>query len=230
MATEPVPAQAPTPRERGRATPGVRPLTAADLGWTCALQREALPHGFFTELGPRFLAAYQQTFLDSPAGIALAAETEDGPAGFVVGATDAAAHRAWVVRHRGRRLAALGVLALLRRPRAAARFLRTRLGHYLRALLPGRRRGSADEPALPTAAAVLTHVAVAPQRRRGGTGRTLVEAFVAEAERRGAGRARLTTLRDDHGAEEFWRALGWTPGKAIGDDEDRVHRVFELKF
>jgi len=211
----------------------VRPLRRDDLDWTGPLQQEALPHGFFTRLGPRFLRAYQETFLDSPHGIALAAEQDGEPLGFLFGAVDVDAHRAWVVRARRSRLAALGALCLLQRPPEAASFLRTRLGRYLRTLARGgrrRQRGNADDLALPLAAAVLTHVAVRQDRRRSGAGRRLVDAFVEEATSRGAGRARLTTLRDDRGAEEFWRNLGWVPGKALADDEDRVHRVLERKL
>jgi GNAT superfamily N-acetyltransferase len=210
----------------------IRPVRAEDLTWTGELQREALPHGFFTQLGPRFLRAYQQTFLDSPFGIALAAEHEGEPAGFLLGVADGDAHRGWVVRTRRLRLAALGAVCLVRRPPAAARFLRTRLGHYLWTLRSGGRRAPErnGDPALPLAAAVLTHVAVLPGKRRSGAGRALAEAFVDEARERGAGRARLTTLRDDRGAEEFWKSLGWVPGKAIEDDEDRLHRVLERKL
>jgi GNAT superfamily N-acetyltransferase len=210
----------------------VRSLQPEDLEWTAPLQREALPHGFFAGLGLPFLRAYQSTFLDSPFGIALAADADGSPVGFLVGAVDADAHRAWVLRHRRARLAALGVLGLLARPGAALRFVRTRARHYVRALArSGRRpRGSAEQPSLPVAAAVLTHVAVAPAQRRTGAGSLLVEAFVDEARRRGAGRARLTTLRDDTGAEGFWQALAWTPGRALPDDEHRLHRVFERKL
>lgn len=210
----------------------VRPLRADDLDWTGPLHEEALPHGFFARLGPHFLRAYQQTFLDSPVGIALAAEHEGGPAGFLLGVADVDEHRAWVVRDRRLRLAALGAASLARRPREAARFARTRLGHYAWTVGTGGRRAREQdgEPALPLAAAVLTHVAVLPPQRRGGAGRRLVEAFVEEARARGAGRARLTTLRDDRGAEAFWKALGWVPGKAVEDDEDRLHRVLERKL
>jgi len=77
---------------------------------------------------------------------------------------------------------------------------------------------------------VLTHVAVAPERRRGGAGRRLAEEFVAEARRRGAARVRLTTLKDDRGAEGFWLSLGWIAGEVVPDDEGRLHRVFERQL
>lgn len=210
----------------------VRPLRDEDLAWTCPLQEQELPHGFFARLGPRFLCAYQQTFIESPHGIALVAGEDGVPLGFVVGAVDLDAHRAWVVRNRRFRMGILGALCLLRRPSELSRFCRTRISRYARALANGgrRRRGDAGDPALPLAAAVLTHVAVRRDRRRNGAGRLLVEAFVEEARARGAGRARLTTLRDDRGAEEFWRTLGWVPGKALADDEDRLHRVLERRL
>ncbi len=203
----------------------VRSLRPDDLAWASSLQRAALPHGFFTRLGPRFLRAYQRTFVDSPYAIALVAEDGGSPLGFLVGVTDPALHRSWIVRRRRVRLGLFGAFCLLAHPRELARFLGTRIGHYAHALT---RRGTPRRRYAP--AAVLTHLAVSPERRRGGAGRRLAEAFVAEARRRGAVRVRLTTLDDDRGAEGFWLSLGWTPGELVPDDEGRLHRVFEREL
>lgn len=81
---------------------------------------------------------------------------------------------------------------------------------------PDPARAAADEhvPAPPGAPiAVLTHVAVAPAGRRRGTGRALVEAFVACADDRGASEARLITSVEGAGAA-FYTGLGWEP---VGD-------------
>ena len=200
----------------------VRPLGTDDLHWASALQRAALPHGFFTRLGLPFLRAYQRTFVDSPYAIALVAEDGGGPLGFLLGVTDPALHRSWLVRRRRLRMSLYGAACLLARPRELARFLATRTGHYadvLRRRATPRRRYAR--------AAVLTHLAVFPERRRSGAGRRLTEEFVAEARRRGAAQVRLTTLKDDGGAEGFWRSLGWVAGEVVPDDEGRPHRVFE---
>ncbi|PRX37503.1 ribosomal-protein-alanine N-acetyltransferase [Meinhardsimonia xiamenensis] len=57
--------------------------------------------------------------------------------------------------------------------------------------------------------AELLTLAVAPERRRRGTGRALVMAFEAEAARRGAGRAFLEVAEDNAAARSLYSALGW---------------------
>lgn len=203
----------------------LRALEPADLAWTVPWHRAALPHNFFAGLGPRFLGAYQRTFLDSPFGIALGVERLDEPVGFLLGASDADGHRDWTLRDRRARLALLGLGCMVAHPRELARFGRDRAVRYARALAAARRgtRGYAGPP--PPPAAVLKHVVVDPTRRRDGAGTLLVEAFVDEARRLGATRARLTTLRDE-GAEAFWERLGWVPGGVVADNDDRPHRLF----
>ena len=115
----------------------IRPMRREDVAWTASLHERALPHGFFARLGPRFLEAYHETFLDSPEGIALLAELDGERAGFLVGAVDIDAHRAWVVQERRQQLAKLGAACLARRPRELARFARTRAGRYVWALATG---------------------------------------------------------------------------------------------
>lgn len=209
----------------------IRPLRGADLAWTAALQREALPHGFFARLGTRVLRDYQRTFLDSPYGIALAAEADGEPLGFLVGTADADAHREWVFRRRRARMLAAGLPALAAHPRVLARFVRTRAARYLGRLAKTAAPGQtlADPPPAGPRA-VLTHVAVDPGRRRSGAGRALADAFLAEAHARGATHARLTTLHDDRGAEDFWAALGWSKGAVVTDDDGRRHRIFVRNF
>lgn len=207
----------------------VRPLGEEDLLWTATLQRAALPHGFFTRLGPRFLRAYQCTFLDSPFGIALAAERESAPVGFLVGTVDADAHRDWVLSERRRSLARLGLRSLLARPHELARFVGTRSLRYARAVAASFGSQAPPRPR-PESAAVLTHVAVLPEARRTGAGSLLAEAFAEEARARGARRARLTTLRDRDGAGDFWELLGWTPVDVDPDDDGRLHQVYEREL
>lgn len=188
--------------------PGVRPLTHADLAFCAALHAQALPHGFFAELGSRFLRAYYATFLDSPHAIAFAATVSGEPVGYVVGIVSPRAHARWVLRRRGPTLALYGLFGMALHPRAAYRFARTRVGRYARVW---RRHRGMDEPQ-PTAGvapAVLTHIAVVPGGRRIAAGSTLVAAFEAAARERGATRALLTTLEGPDGAGRFYERLGW---------------------
>lgn len=189
--------------------PQVRPLARGDLGFCAALHAEALPHGFFVQLGQRFLRAYYATFLDSPYAVALAAGIEGQPIGALVGVLDPRAHARWVTRHRGVPLALRGAVAMVSHPGAAFRFLRTRVGRYARAWRR-HRHGEATAPHGPTdIPAVLSHVAILPGARGVGAGAALVRAFEASARAVGVRRAILTTLQGPDGAGTFYAALGW---------------------
>lgn len=189
--------------------PGVRPLTRADLAFCAALHAQALPHGFFAELGPRFLRAYYATFLDSPHAVAFAATASGEPVGYLVGVVSPRGHARWVLRRRGPTLALYGLFGMALHPRAAYRFARTRVGRYARVW---RRHRGTDEPqpAVGAAPAVLTHLAVVPGARRIAAGSTLVATFEDAAREHGATRALLTTLEGPDGAGGFYRRLGWS--------------------
>lgn len=189
---------------------GLRPLDHRDLRFAAGLHAEALPHGFFVELGPGFLRAYLATFLDSPHAVALLATLGGHPVGTLVGVLDPARHARWVLRRRGLDLAWRGALALAVRPRVALRFLRTRVGRYVH----GWRRHRKGPPvAAPEAGgrlpAVLSHVAVLPGARGTGAGAALVKAFEEAARGSGALRAILTTMEGPDGAGAFYSRLGW---------------------
>ena len=186
----------------------VRPMRHRDQAFAAALHEAALPHGFFGRLGRGFLSAYHETFIASPHAVAYVAETRDGRVGYLVGTFGP--HSAWVLRNRGTKLAARGVLALLARPAELAFFLRTRTASYLQRLVQavaGRTGGARTQRA--QAPAVLTHVAVAAQARGQGVGEALVDAFLTAARDSGATEACLVTLAGEHGAGSFYRRLGW---------------------
>lgn len=187
-------------------------LTDRHLRFAAALQARVLPQGFFVHLGSWWLRAYYRTFADSPHGVALVAVVADRPVGVLVGTTRNAAHYAWVLRRRGLRLAALGLLALVSRPQVAAYFLRTRASRYARRLLRGLRRRAAASPggAAVTDVAVLTHLGVMETARGAGIGGALVQRFVAAAAAAGACEAVLVTKTNDAGAGGFYKRLGWT--------------------
>ena len=192
--------------------PDVRSLTSADLDFCAALHAQALPHGFFAELGGRFLRAYYATFLDSPHAVAFGATVSRQPVGYLVGMTDPRAHTRWVLRRRGAKLAFFGAVGVARNPRAGYRFLRTRLARYARAWR--RHRGSAngnanEQRGVGRVPAVLTHVAVLEGARGLAAGRRLVDAFLDAARERGASSALLTTLAGPGGAGGFYARAGW---------------------
>ena len=156
----------------------VRTMKASDVRYAAALHRECLPHGLFPALGCRFLGHYLFSYATSPFGLALVAEVDGRPAGFLVGTSDGRAHREHVLRQHGTSLAMRAGTAMICRPTVAWRFLRTRLVRYAIGFIRRRSPSTApsDEPESPTA--VLSHVAVAPSARGSGAGTTLVNSFV----------------------------------------------------
>ncbi len=187
----------------------VRRLDRDDLDFCAALHAEVLEHGFFVQLGRRFLREYYGTFLESPYAVALIATVGGQPVGALVGALRPRAHAGWTLRHRGAALAFHGSVGLATHPEAAVRFIRTRLGRYA-SVWRRHRRGPHDAPGdREHSHAVLSHVAVVPGARGIGAGRQLVGAFESEARRAGAARATLTTLEGSAGAGSFYAELGW---------------------
>lgn len=187
------------------------------------IHAEGLPHGFFAQLGPRFLAAYLHTFGDGPLGVARVARDGNRVVGFVVGSVRAREHSAWVVRRRGLRLATIGLLAMLRHPAAMRTFAQTRLGRYAKGVWRRIAPRGGPAGAIPAPAgragrpfeddadvAVLRHVVVDRAARGDGVGGRLVDAFTDELGRRGAEQARLITRADEEGAAGLYERLGWT--------------------
>lgn len=220
------------PPQRTASVVVVRPATRADLPRTAAWQVRHLPHGFFPSLGARFVGCWHATHLGARHGVALVAELDAGDdrvaVGFLVGATDQVAHvRDVVERHRGT-LALAAALALLRRPRTAVRFARTRLRPYARRLLgrPGETAepgpGAADGPV-----AVVAAVVVAPAARGAGVGEALVATFLDAARCAGTEVAELVT-RADGGAARFYERLGWERVRERTDRDGVVVLTYRL--
>lgn len=214
----------------------VRPLTADDVAFAAALHETALPHGFFGRLGPRFLACYYQTFIDSPHAVAYAAHAATGPVGVVVGTVRNGLHYSWVLRQFGPTLARRAALALVSRPRQLLFFVRTRLTWYLGGLFRFGRRAAArrlhGRPPAPRGPqpAVLTHLAVTPFARGGGTGAALVEAFLAAARQAGCQEALLVTFAGPEGAGRFYRRLGWSRRDVHLDHDGRLVECYDRRL
>ena len=207
----------------------VRPLSRCSVSFAVSLHSNALPGGFFVELGPVFLRRYYETFIDSPYAIAMAVTSDAEPCGALVGTVDDQAHYRWVLRNRALPLAAAAVWGLASRPSVAVRFARTRARRYLsgaRRLLRSRGEQGARTAAVQTGA--LTHVAVTDEARGSGVGSALVEAFTTAAFARGAGRLRVAT-RSTGGATEFYEHLGWQPGGSTQNLDGIEYDVLTLE-
>jgi ribosomal protein S18 acetylase RimI-like enzyme len=55
----------------------------------------------------------------------------------------------------------------------------------------------------------LYHLAVAPEQRRRGTGRLLVEACLKELAKQGMQKCHIFVLADNESGKRFWRGTGW---------------------
>ena len=192
-------------------------MEPAHVRAAAALHADALPHGFFPRLGRRFLEGYLATYVDDPAGIAIAAIEDAALVGFVVGSTAPATRRSHVLRQHGVRLGWRGATALVRKPRLAVHFLRTRGAAYLTRVAQTvvKRRGG-DEAAASGGLAVLAHVAVDPTARGTGVGAALVREFERQVADAGVARIVLVTLSAG-GAGDFYRRLGWREDGVSGD-------------
>ncbi|MFJ6659879.1 GNAT family N-acetyltransferase [Streptomyces sp. NPDC091377] len=183
------------------------------------------PGGFFARLGRGFLTAYTRTHLTSPHATGFIAELDGKPVGYLVGVIDPVLHRRHLLRSHGLGLALRGLAALAVRPTVAARFVRTRLGRYIRKLLPGpgvvpdqapggdagpdTGLGSALVRTRPVRGAVLSYVAVAEQARSLGIGGVLIERFTHFAVLAGCDRISLVTAAGAAGAGPYYEQRGW---------------------
>ncbi|TPQ19944.1 GNAT family N-acetyltransferase [Streptomyces sporangiiformans] len=198
-----------------------------DLPYVVAEHLRHFPDGFFARLGSKFLTAYNRTYLTCPDARAYIAEMGGQPVGFLVGATDPAAHRRHVLRDYGRGLLfrALGSLCL--RPRLALHFLRTRLVRYGRKLIPSRAAPQSPAAGPSGVTAVLDYVVVAEHARGRGTGARLIARFVKEATDVGCARVTLVTTAQG-GAGPYYDRLGWRHQGEIRTPEGRVLLTYDL--
>lgn len=201
----------------------IRRMALRDANAVAELHAKCLPHGFFPDLGLAFLREYYRGYALSPYAVALVADRAGEPVGMAVGPLSTPDHHRWLLRGRGWRLAALVGAGLLR-PRAARRFIRTRLHRYLRGLAQlrrargGRLAGDAPDRRPP---AILSYVAVAHGLQRNGIGTRLVDGFTTAAEAAGVESVRLTTRPGADGASGFYSRRGWRQIRTTMDWDDR---------
>lgn len=197
-----------------------------DLSFVVAAHRSEFGDGFFARLGPRFLTRYYRTFLDGPTAVAVVAEADGTPGGYLTGILQTREHRALLLRFHGVGLAIRGCMAMVRHPKLGLIFLARRSSRYLHGIKRGllSRPPSAGPSAGPGAeerTAVLTHVVVDERHRNQGLGQQLVDHFLSEAARAGCTGAALVTERGDAGAASFYEARGWTRRGSVTTPEGK---------
>lgn len=196
----------------------LRRMGLQDLPFVVEAHLAHFGDGFFARLGPRFLGRYYRTFLDGPTAVAVIAETDGAPCGYLTGILHTRQHRTLLLRYHGTGLALSGCAAMMRRPRVGLTFVATRLPRYVRGLRRSLMRTALDAGAPERSAdattvgapAVLSHVVVSEPRRLRGVGTRLVEHFLSEARQAGCSTAALVTLADPDGASAFYEARRWT--------------------
>jgi glycosyltransferase involved in cell wall biosynthesis/ribosomal protein S18 acetylase RimI-like enzyme len=175
----------------------VRPASAADAPAMARLHAAALPSAFLPTLGQAFLGRLYRALAGDPRSVALVAEGSDGVVGFAAGVVSVGAfYRRFAVRHGP--AAALAAAPRLASPAVLGRLLET-------VRYPAR----ADTPAAGLPDAELLAIAVAPEARAGGTGRTLADGVLDGLAARGAGQVKVVVGAANGGANRFYERVGF---------------------
>jgi ribosomal protein S18 acetylase RimI-like enzyme len=210
----------------------LRPATDEDLPAMSRAHVALLPFGLFPSLGARFVHRWQRTFLDSRYGIGYVVVDPAAPpeeiVGFLLGTTDQAAHTTALMADRRTvaSLAVAGIAALCVRPRVAARLLRSRVRPWTHRLLHHQARPAPAGPITSPQVAVMTALAVHPDRRKSGIGERLVARFVEHVRTAGATRAELQTSTGSLGAVGFYERLGWEAESQRATPDGDVLRTY----
>ncbi len=164
----------------------VKEATRSDVDLVAALHVAAIHEGFLATLGARFLRHLYARIVESPHGFLLVAETPSVPerdlarvSGFVSGAVSVRRLYREFLLHDGLVASVTSAPQLIRSLPRVVETLR-----YGSQKSPGAAAASVPE-------AELLSLAVAEESRRQGAGAALVEAFLAEAARRGCVSARV---------------------------------------
>lgn len=183
----------------------LRPLLAADAASAAALHARSLPGTVNSQLGPAHLQWLYLMLLRDPASLAVGAWRAGALAGVVTATLEvhALSTRLMAALSPAHKLR-LGV-RLLARPRLLAQWWAGR-----RVSRPVEFQGRLVRPCL-------TAIAVAPEARRAGVGRALVEAVDAFV-RGHAPAYHLDTRCDNHVARAFYGRLGFVEVEQRGPD------------
>jgi ribosomal protein S18 acetylase RimI-like enzyme len=181
---------------------------APDAAVAARLHVQLIAEGFLSRLGPRFLTRLYRRVAASGDSFLLMAERNGLTVGFLAGSTDLRAlYRRFLFRD-GLVAAWSAARVLLASWRRAIETLRHARG------VPGtgtpeRGRDHGEDPSAGDVAELLA-IAVDPGSRRSGVGRVLVDGFLSEVRRRGAGRAQVVVGSHNRSAIALYEGAGFT--------------------
>jgi ribosomal protein S18 acetylase RimI-like enzyme len=148
-----------------------REMVETDVPTVADIHVRGFPGFFLTFLGGRFLRQLYLAIVADPSGIAFVFDEGRGIAGFVAGSSDASGLYSRLLRGRWWAFAAAALPAAIRRPTIVPRLVRALAKPHAEMRPPG--------------TGMLMSLCVDPGAQRGGVGKSLVEAFLGEARRRG---------------------------------------------
>jgi ribosomal protein S18 acetylase RimI-like enzyme len=177
----------------------------------------SFPGFFLSSLGPRFLSLFYERLITS-AEVVVVAIADSRLTGFAAGSTSPSGLFKRLIRRDAHRFALASLPAFLRSPRIGPRLVR--------ALLK-----PSEAATRPPGAATLLSICVERESRGTGTAQSLLEAFVAEVRRRGAGTLDLTTDRDEnHVVNRFYQRNGFSLQREFVTPEGRRMNEYVLKI
>jgi ribosomal protein S18 acetylase RimI-like enzyme len=189
----------------------------SDVSEVVTTHLESFPGFFLSFLGSRFLTLLYRGVLADAQGISLVACSNNRVDGFVVGVVEQRGFYRNLIRKQWWKFGFAAIGAVLRRPMIIPRLLR--------ALKQPESVGEC------CAAACLMSIAVHPRAEGRGLGRTLVEAFSAEARRRGLKAYCLTTDRDGNDrVNRFYQRLGFRLGRTYVTPEGRATNEYVISL
>jgi len=177
----------------------IRPARVGDAAAMARLHAGGMPDAFLPTLGHGFLTRLYRALATDPQAVALVAESVDGVVGFAAGVVSVGGfYRRFARRHGA--VAALAAAPRLARPTVLRRLLET-----------VRYPAQASDTGGPLPDAELLSIAVAPDRRTGGTGRALADGVLRGLAERGAEEIKVVVGAANDGANDFYARVGFRP-------------------
>ena len=150
-------------------------------------------------------------------GIGFVIEGENGICGFVTGTAQPAGFYRRLLRRRWWRFALAAALPLLKRPAIIPRLLRA--------------FSMPEQATQQEGRGTLMSIAVLPEAQGKGIGQSLMQAFLAEAARRGLRQVDLTTDQDDNEAtNRFYQNLGFVCERTFTTPEGRTMNEYVISL
>ena len=178
----------------------------------------AFPDFFLTFLGPSFLKEFYNSFLEDDAGMGFIALENNQVLGAIVGPLVPDGYFKRLLKRRWLTFCLASFTAVLKKPSV--------FGRLFRAVFY---RGEAPEQG--PQRSLLSSIAVDPDTQGKGVGKALVEAWLAEAQKRGSKGCFLTTDKDNNEAVNgFYKKMGWKLESNYETPEGRKMNRYTFDF